>query len=742
MSIGHRRRRLVAAIIGIALLAGLPMSPASAQTEEFVETGYIAGSNPLSTQGDAEGGLATQEWTLRCDGEEPFTQGVDGHVFSQLPEWAATGAARATLSGNGFEFDLDMYFFDEACERTGEAATSDLNESADVPADTRYVVGVNWLGADTDATLRVTTATPDPDRDDDGVLNVDDNCPDVVNPDQEDDNGDDVGDTCQVQPEACTDTPDHVWFLGIAHDPAGRADFKADARNFEGFLSTLRDTYCIPQSQATILAMEDHYRDSGMTYAEGSESNLKSELQRMGSEASQYEDSQFFFFLSSHGLMWSGAIPEEVADQGCPATRVAGSFSGLKEGNGEDGSFFDCELGAALNNDFDPSTQMFVAVDCSFCGGFSDSVTAVSGTIPDGSVPTSSGVPGPNRVVITGCAITTECFGSSPAANGGVLYHHMSEVLEGSVECDGWTAPGFPTVQGFDVPVNGEPFRALDGNCTGSEWFFAAVQSAYETRDEIGIQQQFRIKYGASLEEDPLIVSASDPDPSDRDGDGVPDHSDNCPQDANADQADADGDGIGDACEPAVDTTVAFTDGSADGGQFSDEAAISARLTDDAGEPIAGAEIVFELTGANGAESWTATTDADGVGSVTRTLTGAPGTYNLTVNYAGETDVYNASADQQFFAIDKEGTVVVLTVAGKGKKRTLTATLTEDDRPALAGQEIVFYADGTEIGRASTNENGVVTLAAPPDYRGGGFNFEARFAGTDNYQASSGSDQT
>src|SRR5215217_3966569 len=37
--------------------------------------------------------------------------------------------------------------------------------------------------------------------------------------------------------------------------------------------------------------------------------------------------------------------------------------------------------------------------------------------------------------------------------------------------------------------------------------------------------------------------------PTDTDGDGVPDSSDNCPNVANANQADSDGDGIGDACE-------------------------------------------------------------------------------------------------------------------------------------------------------------------------------------------------
>ena len=192
----------------------------------------------------------------------------------------------------------------------------------------------------------------------------------------------------------------------------------------------------------------------------------------------------------------------------------------------------------------------------------------------------------------------------------------------------------------------------------------------------------------------------------------------------------------------AADTTVMFTDNSADAGQFSDDATIAARLVDDVGAPIEGAELVFELTGENGVEGWTAETDADGVASTTRTLTGAPGTYNLTVNYAGETDVYNPDSDQKFFTIDKETSVTTLVVAGKGSKRTLTATLAEDDGPKLGGQEIVFFANGTEIGRATTNADGVATLSAPPDYRGGRFNFEASFAGTDYYSSSSGSYQT
>ena len=73
------------------------------------------------------------------------------------------------------------------------------------------------------------------------------------------------------------------------------------------------------------------------------------------------------------------------------------------------------------------------------------------------------------------------------------------------------------------------------------------------------------------------VNAASAPD---RDGDGVPDSSDNCPNNANPDQADADGDGLGNACDsntyaPAVATAAVDASGNegdtlATSGAFSD----------------------------------------------------------------------------------------------------------------------------------------------------------------------------
>jgi hypothetical protein len=50
------------------------------------------------------------------------------------------------------------------------------------------------------------------------------------------------------------------------------------------------------------------------------------------------------------------------------------------------------------------------------------------------------------------------------------------------------------------------------------------------------------------------ILSPNVPVPIDSDGDGVPDESDNCPNNANPDQEDSDGDGVGDVCDH--DSTV------------------------------------------------------------------------------------------------------------------------------------------------------------------------------------------
>lgn len=191
----------------------------------------------------------------------------------------------------------------------------------------------------------------------------------------------------------------------------------------------------------------------------------------------------------------------------------------------------------------------------------------------------------------------------------------------------------------------------------------------------------------------------------------------------------------------AQPTTVSVADSSARGGQFGDDATIAAELLDDGGAPIEGAELAFALTGENDTIQWTATTEADGVASATKRLEAAPGAYDLTVAYAGEDGAFEASDTLVGFVIEKEETATTLEVTGKGRNRVMTAMLAEDGGP-LAGREIVFYADGVEIARGTTDEHGFTSEPAPNPYRGGHFLFEARYTGNENFAGSSATYQT
>jgi hypothetical protein len=89
---------------------------------------------------------------------------------------------------------------------------------------------------------------------------------------------------------------------------------------------------------------------------------------------------------------------------------------------------------------------------------------------------------------------------------------------------------------------------------------------------------------------------------------------------------------------------------------------------------------------------------------------------------------------------EEVATSLDLTVEGKGSKRTLTALLTDDVSAPIAGQTIVFTANGAEIGTATTNESGLATLTAPAGYRGGDITFTAIYGGNALYAASSDSE--
>ncbi len=191
----------------------------------------------------------------------------------------------------------------------------------------------------------------------------------------------------------------------------------------------------------------------------------------------------------------------------------------------------------------------------------------------------------------------------------------------------------------------------------------------------------------------------------------------------------------------ALATSLGFTDANATSGQYGDSSTFAAQLTDENGLPIAGAEVVFGLSDAEDSLSWTALTGLDGVASVTETIDLEPGSYALSVEYAGLEDTYEASNLVTGFTLEKEDSILTFDVSGKGKNRRMNVTLTEDGG-ALSGMEVVFFVDGVEVGRGVTDGQGALSVAPPNTYRGDHFLFEAIYSGNANFTSASNTYQT
>jgi serine protease AprX len=193
-----------------------------------------------------------------------------------------------------------------------------------------------------------------------------------------------------------------------------------------------------------------------------------------------------------------------------------------------------------------------------------------------------------------------------------------------------------------------------------------------------------------------------------------------------------------------IATTLSITPGSAETGQYSDQATFGARLTDAAGNAVQGAELTFELTGIGGTSSLTSATGADGIATKTFPLDLPPGSYQLTVRYGGEQNAYLPAADVASFLLEKEDTATTLAIEGTGSSKVARATLADADSGAgLAGRTITFTVDGTSIGTAVTDSAGIARLSIPKGAKkpSGKTEYAASFGGDDFYRSSSRSVQ-
>ena len=173
-------------------------------------------------------------------------------------------------------------------------------------------------------------------------------------------------------------------------------------------------------------------------------------------------------------------------------------------------------------------------------------------------------------------------------------------------------------------------------------------------------------------------------------------------------------------------------------GDYSDNAAVSAVLTDANGSPLFGKQVLFTL----GTQEATAVTDALGQAQASVKLSQTAGPKEISVDFAGD-GYYLASQAQAPFEITKETLSVNYSgdlISQRHQAPALKAKLAEGDASLgdLSGKPVVFTI-GNEIATqtvaAATDGNGLASTTSAIDLPAGVYKITADFAGDDYYRS-------
>ncbi|MDQ1712230.1 MAG: hypothetical protein QOE45_1680 [Frankiaceae bacterium] len=171
---------------------------------------------------------------------------------------------------------------------------------------------------------------------------------------------------------------------------------------------------------------------------------------------------------------------------------------------------------------------------------------------------------------------------------------------------------------------------------------------------------------------------------------------------------------VGDAyCLGGPPTTL--TDFEAKPVQFGDATEVSVTLANEADEAVEGKEIQFSVAGEPGMPLKATTTD-EGIAAVTFTPTKGAGTYPVTVTWAGDDEAGKSKVVGNLVISAEKTKFNALAVAKpSASTRTVTATLLDDDKHAVAGQKVDWYVNGKKVATLATDKAGKsVFKAAKP----------------------------
>ena len=194
-----------------------------------------------------------------------------------------------------------------------------------------------------------------------------------------------------------------------------------------------------------------------------------------------------------------------------------------------------------------------------------------------------------------------------------------------------------------------------------------------------------------------------------------------------------------------VKIPTAITYSGPSSGDFNDPATLTATLTDDSANPLAGKVLHFTL---NGTETCQATTDGSGIATCTLTPGEAAGPYTLTVAFTDTTDpVYDVSTTSAAFTVTREETTTTYTgptvILQGASGVTLQGRLLEDGNPLtpISGRTLTLSL-GAQTCTALTGPSGFASC--PLTFTGplGSEPLAATFAGDAFYLPSADTSQT
>ncbi|MTK64445.1 MAG: hypothetical protein F8N15_07985, partial [Methanobacterium sp.] len=166
-------------------------------------------------------------------------------------------------------------------------------------------------------------------------------------------------------------------------------------------------------------------------------------------------------------------------------------------------------------------------------------------------------------------------------------------------------------------------------------------------------------------------------------------------------------------------------------GYRGDKLNLTATLKDSNTNPLPGKTINFYI---NGTQVGTATTNTDGTANYLYTLILTNGTYPITASFAQD-GTYAGSDGTNIIQINLIPTKITLNhvTSYRGNDVNLTASLTDDQGAVIAGKIVRFYIDGSAVGNAQTDVNGVASVVYCVSESSKNCSMMVEFIGDDDY---------